>query len=105
MPPVLKPLMAVRGEGPQVDGENAAGEGGIRSRRSAVGVLRLYGVGGREVEGDLKLSLRLDDRLEEVEAFEIIECLVHVDSSDIDLCNALGGGLARTGVKALRNSV
>lgn len=46
------PLMAVRGEGPQVDGENA-GECGIRSRLNAVGVLRLYGVGGTELEGDL----------------------------------------------------
>lgn len=97
--------MAVRGDGPQVDGEYAAGDGGIRNLRKAVGVLRLYGVGGTEVEGDLKLSLRLDERLEEVDTFEIIECLVLVDSSDIDLCSALGGGLARTGVKALRKSV
>ena len=100
----LVPLMAVRGDGPQVEGENA-GECGIRSRLRAVGVLRLYGVGGTELEGDLWLSLRFDVRLEDVEAFEIIECRVHVDSSDIDLWSALGGGLARTGVKALRKSV
>ena len=104
IPPVLIPLMAVRGEGPHVEGENA-GEWGMRSRRKALGVLRLYGVGGREVEGDLKLSLRLDDRLDDVEVFEIMECLVHVDSSDIDLWSALGGGLASTGVRALMKSV
>src|ERR1700761_7026245 len=104
MPPVLRPLRAVRGDGPQVDGENA-GECGIRSRLKAVGVLRLYGVGGTELEGDLWLSLLPDDRLEDVDAFEIIECLVDVDSSDIDLWSTLGGGLAKTGVNALRNSV
>jgi len=84
MPPVLTTLKAVRGEGPQVDGENA-GECGMRSRLKAVGVLRLYGVGGSELEGDLWLSLRLEDRLEDVDAFEIMECRVDVDSSDIDL--------------------
>jgi hypothetical protein len=84
MPPVLMPLMAVRGEGPQVDGENA-GECGIRSRLKAVGFLRPYGVGGRELEGDLWHSVRLEDRLEDVDIVEIIECLVLVDSSDIDL--------------------
>jgi hypothetical protein len=98
------PLKAVRGDGPHVVGENA-GECGIRSRRNAVGVLRLSGVGGTELEGDLWLSLRLDDRLEDVEVFEIIEYLVHVDSSDIDLWSALGGGLASAGVKDLRKSV
>lgn len=45
-------LTAVRGEGPQVDGEKA-GECGILNRRRAVGVLRLYGVGGIELVGDL----------------------------------------------------
>jgi len=104
MPPVLMPLRAVRGDGPQVEGEKA-GECGMRSRRKAVGFLRPYGVGGKELEGDLRLSLRLDDRLEEVDVFEIMECRVLVDSSDIDLWSALGGGLARTGVKPLRKSV
>ena len=50
--PLLTLLMAVRGEGPQVVGEKA-GECGMRSRLSAVGVLRVYGVGGTELDGDL----------------------------------------------------
>jgi hypothetical protein len=83
MPPVLMPLIAVRGDGPQVEGEKA-GECGIRRRLKAVGVLREYGVGGTELEGDLWLSLRLEERLEDVDAFEIIDSLVDVDSSDID---------------------
>ena len=49
---LLIPLMAVRGEGPQAVGEKA-GECGMRSRLNAVGVLRLYGVGGTELVGDL----------------------------------------------------
>jgi hypothetical protein len=96
--------MAVRGDGPHVEGENA-GECGIRSRLKAVGVLRAYGLGGTELLGDLWFSLRFEDRLDVVDAFEIIECLVLVDSSDMDRCSALEGGLARTGVKALRKSV
>jgi hypothetical protein len=105
MLPVLMPLKAVRGDGPHVLGEKA-GECGMRSRLSAVGVLRAFGVGGKEPEDDLWLSLREEEVLEEVEALEIMECLVLVDSSDSDLCKApVVGGLASTGVKALRKSV
>lgn len=44
--------------------------------------------------------------LEDVEALEMMELRVLVDSSDMDLESApVTGGLARTGVKALRKSV
>lgn len=71
-----------------------------------MGVLRVYGVGGTELDGDLWLSLRLEDKLEDVEALDVMEFLVQVDSSDNDLWRApVVGGVAKRGVKALRNSV
>ncbi len=62
--------------------------------------VRRKGVGGRE-PFDLRPSL-LFVRLDVVELAEFVVC---VDSSERDLCNALVGGVARTGVKALRKSV
>jgi hypothetical protein len=53
----------------------------------------------------LNVSLLLEDRFEAVDPFDITECRVHVDSSDIERCSALGGGLPTTGVTALRKSV
>lgn len=44
-------------------------------------------------------------RVDVAELVELAEFVVCVDSSERDLCNALVGGLARTGVKALRKSV
>ena len=45
------------------------------------------------------------DVAELAELAELAEFVVWVDSSECDLCNALVGGVARTGVKALRKSV
>lgn len=74
--------------------------------RSRLRLRRASGVGGTEPAGDLWLSLFAEDKLDEVEVLEIMEFLVLVDSSDNDLCRApVDGGLASTGVKALRKSV
>jgi hypothetical protein len=43
--------------------------------------------------------------LVKLEVAEVAEWAVCVDSSERDLCNALGGGLASIGVSALRKSV
>lgn len=68
--------------------------------------MRAYGVGGTEPDEDFWRSLRLEDRLEVEDALEIIESLVHVDSSDRDRWRApLVGGVVITGVKAFRKSV
>lgn len=40
-----------------------------------------------------------------LEAADVADWTVWVDSSERDLCNALGGGLASMGVRALRKSV
>lgn len=74
--------------------------------RSRLRLWRAFGVGGTEPTGDLWLSLFAEDKLDEVEVFEAMECLVLVESSDNDLCRApVVGGLASTGVKAFRKSV
>ena len=45
------------------------------------------------------------DVAELAELAELTDSVVWIDSSDGDLCNALVGGVARTGVKAFRKSV
>lgn len=95
--------MAVLGDGPHVVGEYA-GECGIRSLFNAAG-FRLYGDGGTKLPPDFCSSLFVLEDVDEVDVVDAMDSLVAVDSSDIDLWNALAGGLARIGVKALRKSV
>jgi hypothetical protein len=52
--------------------------------------------------GDFSSSLREEDVLVVDEGFEVILSLLVVDSSDMERVRAFAGGLARTGVRALR---
>lgn len=67
----------------------------------------LWGVGGGYAEvGDLKVSAGLlPEKLLLVDGFEVVVSLDVIESSEFILLRALGGGLARIGVKALRKSV
>lgn len=64
-------------------------------------MLALLGVGGGNefAVGDLI------EKLDAVEGFELKLSLESFESSDRLLCRALGGGLAKIGVRALRKSV
>lgn len=75
----------------------------MRKRRRLEGVRR-YGVGGCDplLGGDFSSSLLDDDVLVEEDAFEVMLSRVAVDSSDMERVRALVGGLAKTGVRALR---
>jgi hypothetical protein len=68
-----------------------------------VGVRR-YGVGGWDplLCGDLSSSLFEDVVLVVEDGFDVTLSRVAVDSSDMDRVSALAGGLAKTGVSALR---
>ncbi len=47
----------------------------------------------------------LEEKLVALDGLEVTDSFVTTESSDIDLRKALVGGLARTGVRALRKSV
>jgi len=100
---MLFALIPVLGLGPQVLGEYA-GDCGIRSRRRPTDVRREIGVGGTDAD-DLGPSLRVEEKLEAVEGFEVTDSLLMTESSDNDRWSALGGGLAAIGVRAFRKSM
>jgi hypothetical protein len=97
-------LTPVRGEGPHVLGEYA-GDCGILSLLRPDDDLR-NGVGGREpaLRGGFLSSAATGSAIV-VAGIEVMLHRLDVDSSDTDRDNALGGGLASTGVSALRKSV
>lgn len=102
--------IAVRGDGPVVGEKTGECCCGILNlcRFDIVDLLEvllaLCGVGGGYV-GDLNSGALLPEKLLPVDGFEWVPSLEPFESSDGTLFKALGGGLARIGVKALRKSV